>query len=177
MTTVSLDHPELVTQRQRLRPLRRGDAGLVHLYASDARVARMTTSIPHPYPPGGAEAFIERLSRSDAAETVLALDTGGDNGLIGLVSLAPRADGTAALSYWVAPAFWNAGYAGEAVEAVVDRTRRLGLAALTAETFQDNLPSARVLTRAGFAFEGEGAAHSVARGAVAPTFRYRLALR
>ena len=44
---------------------------------------------------------------------------------------------------------------------------------MSAQVFQDNLASARVLLRAGFALVGSGEAHSLARGAMVPTFRYR----
>ena len=44
---------------------------------------------------------------------------------------------------------------------------------LTAGVFQDNPASARVLTRAGFGYEGEGEVYSLARGAMVPSFRYR----
>ncbi len=47
------------TERLVLRPLRASDAGPITLHASDERVARMTAAIPHPYPPGAADAFIE----------------------------------------------------------------------------------------------------------------------
>ena len=60
--------PELRTPRLRLRPLRRADAGLIELYASDAKVARMTARIPHPYPAGAAEAY--------AAEYALYVEAG-----------------------------------------------------------------------------------------------------
>ena len=43
-----------------LRPVRRSDEGLVSLYAGDKRVAEATHSIPHPLPPGAAEAFVMR---------------------------------------------------------------------------------------------------------------------
>ena len=50
------------TDRFSLRPLRRSDQGLIELYAGDERVAKMTTSIPHPLPPGTTEAFISRAT-------------------------------------------------------------------------------------------------------------------
>ena len=164
----------LETPRLRLRPLRRRDAGLIGLYASDRRVAWMTATIPHPYPPGQAEAFIERSLSPAATEIVWAIDTGADdeNGLIGVVRLTRRAD-VAEINYWVAPAFWGTGYASEAVEAVVGWARAAGIAALTAEVIQDNTASVKVLTRAGFEYEGEGEVHGLARGAMVPTFRYR----
>ncbi len=47
-----LNQPLVETDRFDLRPLRKSDMGLIELYASDERVARMTASIPHPLPPG-----------------------------------------------------------------------------------------------------------------------------
>jgi RimJ/RimL family protein N-acetyltransferase len=168
--------PEIATPRLRLRPLRHADAALIGLYASDPRVARMTARIPHPYPPGLAEAFVARTLSPAAAETVWALDAGGGNGLIGTIGLRRR-DGEAEIGYWVAPAFWNAGYASEAVEALVAHAAAQGLSALAADVFQDNLASARVLARAGFVSTGPGETHSLARGGMVPTFRYRRELR
>jgi RimJ/RimL family protein N-acetyltransferase len=166
---------EIVTPRLRLRPLVPRDAGLVALYASDRRVAWTTARIPHPYPPGAAEAFIERVTAPGARERAWALDTGadGENGLVGVIALKPRGDGAAEVAYWVAPAFWNTGYASEAVEGLVAHAARSGRRELRAEVFQDNPASAKVLTRAGFGYEGEGEIFSLARGAMVPSFRYR----
>ncbi len=167
--------PEIATPRLRLRRLRGADSGLIALHSSDPRVARMTTSIPHPYPPGLAETFVERALSPSVAETVWALDAGEDdeNGLIGLISLKPQADGEAEIGYWVAPAFWGTGFASEAVEALASWADANGLRALTAQVFQDNAASIKVLTRAGFAYEGEGEVHALARASMVPTFRYR----
>lgn len=169
--------PELASARLRLRRLRPADAALLSLYCSDARVARMTTSIPHPYPPGAAEAFIARSRVPGAAEAVWALDTGADseNGLVGTISMRRRG-AAAEVGYWIAAAFWGTGYAGEAVEAVAAHAAELGLQALTAWVFQDNLASVKVLTRAGFAYEGLAEAYSVACAAMVPVFCYRRAL-
>jgi RimJ/RimL family protein N-acetyltransferase len=175
MTDPIAIQPEIAAERLRLRPLRRGDAGLIALYCGHPDVARMTTSIPHPYPPGLAEAFVERVRSGRDDERVWALDTGEDagNGLVGLLSLRPRPGGEGDVGYWVAPAFWGAGYASEAVEAVARWAAEAGFFALTAQAFQDNHASVKVLARAGFAYEGEGALYSVARGTMVPTFRYR----
>lgn len=170
--------PEIVTERLRLRPLRPRDAALIGLYASDPRVARATAVIPHPYPPGAAEAFVERVIAPGTAEQTWALDTGADdeNGLVGLIALAPRGEGVAEVGYWVAPAFWNTGYASEAVDGLVAHAAAEGWRELVAESFQDNAAAARVLTHAGFAYEGEGEVYALARGAMVPTFRYRKVL-
>lgn len=47
---------------------------------------------------------------------------------------------------------------------------------LTARVFQDNVASVKLLTRAGFAFEGVSDSYCLARAAMVPTFRYRRAL-
>ena len=52
--------PSYVTERFTLRPLRKSDAGLLAMYAGDIRVARSTSSIPHPLPPGSIESYIAR---------------------------------------------------------------------------------------------------------------------
>jgi RimJ/RimL family protein N-acetyltransferase len=175
MSELTLSHDSFATERLRLRRLRPSDASLLTLYASDARVAKMTTGIPHPYPPGLGEAYVERVGRPGGREIVWAIDSGADeeNGLIGMIGLKLRADASAELTYWIAPAFWGAGYASEAVEGVVRHADAMEIPVLTAQVFQDNERAARALTRAGFAYLGEDEAHSVARGAMVPTFRYR----
>lgn len=166
---------EISTSRLKLRPLRRKDAALLTLYASDPKVARMTVRIPHPYPPGLAETFIEQAAAPSSGRIVWALDMGGDgaDGLMGLVALRRAAEeGVAEISYWVATAFWGTGYASEAVRTIAERAGDWGIHRLTGQVFQDNAASIKVLMRAGFTFTGEGEIYSVARGAMVPTFNY-----
>ena len=167
---------EIRTARLVLRALRTSDAGLIALYASDVRLARMTMRIPHPYPPGLAETFIEKCLQPEATEAVWALDSAieGLNGFTGLASLKLQPDGFAEVGYWAAPALWGGGLAKEAVEALAAHARSVGLAGLRAEVLQDNERSIQVLLRSGFTFTGTGEARSVARGAIVPTFRYCL---
>ena len=66
--------PVIETARMILRPLRASDVGLMTLYAADRRVAQMTTSIPHPYPPGAAEQFVARATRPDRTDFTWAMD-------------------------------------------------------------------------------------------------------
>ena len=77
------------TERFVLRPLRRSDMGLIQLYFSDERVARMTTSIPHPVPPGMTEAFVTRAMSENPNEVVWAMDgtKSGASELMWLISL------------------------------------------------------------------------------------------
>ena len=152
------------TERLVLRPLRASDAGLISLHVSDSRVARMTTSIPHPYPPGAAEAYIEGTLNGRRTEKAWAIDAtplGGEE-LIGVISYKPEIN---ELGYWVGPPYWNAGYATEAVQAVVVHLfSACGLERLDATVFADNAASAAVLIKAGFRETGQSSNFSVARG-------------
>ena len=165
------------------RPVRRADAGLFELYAGDRRVAEATRSIPHPLPPGAAEAFVTRAmqphdSDKDGAEDIWVMD-GSASGLaevLGVISLK-RMDpaqwdrGQSEIGYWVAPAFWNAGFASEAVRAMVTANPQ-GNRTIFAEVFQDNPGSARVLTNAGFVYLGDAETFSLARNGRVPTWTY-----
>ena len=156
-----------------LRPVRRSDEGLVSLYAGDKRVAEATHSIPHPLPPGAAEAFVMRAIAGKSDEDIWVLD-GSSTGLpevLGVINLKRMDRAQSEIGFWVAPAFWNTGFASEAVQALVaanphnDRT-------IFAEVFQDNPGSARVLTHAGFEYLGDAETFCVARNARVQTWTY-----
>lgn len=161
------------TPRFVLRPLRTSDAGLLEFYASDRRVAEMTTTIPHPLPPGVAEAFVAKAQRDDRREHVWAMDSSEQGGaeLMGVISLEQMDRNQSEIGYWVAPAMWNSGLASEAVKALVGANPLMN-DTIFASVFQDNPGSARVLTNAKFAYLGDAEAFSVARNAKVPTWTY-----
>lgn len=156
-----------------LRPLRPEDEGALALHAGDERVARMTTTIPHPLPPGSTEAFIARALAPDRREHVWAIAGGPDGppGFLGVISLKALDAGQSEIGYWVVPAFWNTHIASEAVAALV-AANPLGDRTIFARVFQDNAVSARVLTGNGFRYLGDAEAYSVARGATVPVWTY-----
>lgn len=168
-----INQPVIETDRFDLRPLRRSDAGLISLYGSDERVARMTTSIPHPMPPGSTEAFVTRAMADDRTEDVWAVDGSKADGseVMGLISLQKLDRDQSEIGYWVAPVYWNTGLASEAVEALV-QNNPLNNATMFAAVFQDNPASARVLTHCGFSYLGDAESFSVARDATVPTWTY-----
>ncbi len=168
-----INQPVIETETFDLRPLRRSDTGLIELYAGDERVARMTTTIPHPLPPGAAEAYVARALSEDRDEDIWAMDGSKSGGpeLKGIISLRRLDRNQSEVSYWVAPIFWNSGIASQAVEALV-ASNPLGNATMFASVFQDNPASARVLTNCGFEYLGDAESFSVARGATVPTWTY-----
>lgn len=161
-----------------LRPLRVSDTGLIAHHAGDVRVAEATQSIPHPFPPGAAEAYVTRAMTHDRPGSVWVMDGAltGLSEVLGVISLKPMEmkagqGGQSEVAYWVAPAFWNTGIASEAVRALV-AANPLADRTYFAEVFQDNPGSARVLTNAGFQYLGDAEAFSVARAAMVPTWTY-----
>ncbi|QHQ35210.1 GNAT family N-acetyltransferase [Algicella marina] len=160
--------PILRTERLLLRPLEARDAGHLELYAGDRRVARMTTSIPHPYPPGGGASFIARIADPEEYHWAIVQEASSAGELLGVITLRPDGE----LGYWIGAPFWNTGFATEAVEAVVSFGHSIGHKLLNASVFQDNAASAKVLTKAGFNYLGEAEAYSIARGAKVDLWTY-----
>ena len=161
------------TPRMVLRPMRASDAGLMSHYAADKRVAEMTTSIPHPLPPGATEAFIANATNADEGSFAWVMDATpfGGSEVLGVISLNQMDRGQSEIYYWVAPALWNTGFASEAVHAMV-AANPLGNSTIFGSVFQDNPGSARVLTNAGFEYLGDAEAFSVARNAKVATWTY-----
>ncbi|GAB5446044.1 GNAT family N-acetyltransferase [Gymnodinialimonas sp.] len=161
------------TPRMFLRPLRPSDAGLLSMYHADKRVAEMTTSIPHPLPPGAVESFIANVMKPDRGSYAWVMDATEFGGaeVMGVISLDQMDRNQSEIGYWVAPAMWNTGFASEAVQAMVD-ANPLENSTFFGSVFQDNPGSARVLTNAGFDYLGDAEAFSVARGAKVATWTY-----
>ena len=92
--------PTLESARLRLRPYRTEDAAVVQRLAGDQRVADAATTIPHPYPDGAAEAWIETHQSAFATrkEMTYAVTRLEDNLLVGTVSLIDISERHARLS-------------------------------------------------------------------------------
>ena len=171
-TQTTIETPRFV-----MRPLRVSDAGLIAQHCNDPRVAEATTQMPHPFPPGGAEALIDRAQRPDRSEDVWAIDGshGGHSEVMGLVYLTGMDRQQDEVRYWVAPGFWNSGIASEAVRALIEANpHKAGL--IFAEVMQTNPASARVLTNCGFEYIGDAETYCVAKEALVPTWTYSLKL-
>lgn len=161
-----------------LRPLRAADEGPITLNASAEDLARRTSSIPHPYPPGAARGLIERAQATDRTEDIWAIDgtrTGAD-AFMGLISLRHLGDAQSDVSYWVSRAFQGSGIATQALQALIAANPQ-ACRTLFASVFQDNPASARVLTNCGFVYIGDAESYSVARRATVPTWTYTLKCR
>lgn len=161
------------TPRFDLRPVRSSDQGLIELYASDRRVARMTPSLPHPLPTGMIAAMIDRAKGPEAERVIWVIDglKSGGGEVMGLITLDTMDRAQSEVSYWVAPAFWNTGLASDALKALI-AANPLGNVNMFASVFQDNFASARLLTNCGFEYLGAAECFCVARNATVPTWTY-----
>lgn len=173
LNDITIDQPVLTSGGITLRPVQPSDAGLFSFYAGDERVARMTRTIPHPFPPGAAEAYLANASRPDRTADIWTVDgtEAGQPEFMGMIMLDRLDRRQSEVSFWVAPAFWNMGVATDALRMVVDANPHEA-SRIFAEVFQDNPGSARVLTNCGFDYLGDAETHSVARGANVPTWTY-----
>lgn len=155
-----------------LRPIRRSDAGQVGLYAGDERIAKATSSIPHPLPPGTTEGFIERSLAEGRVEDVWVIDASEDGSqVLGVIGLSRMDREQSEIGYWVAPQLWGNGLASKAVEAMIEANPQ-ACRTLFGSVFQDNPASARVLTNAGFEYIGDAETFSVARDSSVSTWTY-----
>ena len=166
------------TKRLWLRWPRASDAPAITSFASLAQTARMTASIPHPYPPGEAERFIMKARTGNASGTALVLaitQKGGARQTIGLLSATLASGRDIDFGYVLAPQICGKGFASEAVEALADTVFSLTRAnRILANSRVDNIASRRVLEKTGFAFVDTGLDFLPARGGLHPCDRFQL---
>ncbi|CAM3174780.1 N-acetyltransferase domain-containing protein [Sphingomonas antarctica] len=156
------------TDRLLLRPGWVEDAPQLHAAIADEAVAYKLARLPWPYSLADAAAYLGRERGQGEADCLILLRTPGAPTLIGGVGIARR-DGAPELGYWIAPHYWNQGYATEAATAVVAMARdSLKLDRLTSGHFEDNPASGRVLAKLGFAVTGVEPRHCLARGTNVP---------
>ncbi|RAP75561.1 GNAT family N-acetyltransferase [Paenibacillus montanisoli] len=148
----------LQTTRLLLRPFERKDAAIVQSLAGQYEVARTTLSLPHPYPDGAAEAWID--FRKDAAKHghgyTFAIVESASRQVMGCISLTISAEHRRAeIGYWLGKQYWGQGYATEAATRIV----RFGFEALQLNrilgaAMTKNPASCAVLRKAGLKHEG-----------------------
>jgi len=150
-----------------LRPLRYSDADAIETYLRDVDVAVMTARIPHPYPQGGAQAFLEKAIAGNENGQNLAcaivLKENEDN-LIGCIGVENLTGCEPEIGYWLGKPYWGRGLMTEALESIA-RIAFLqhSVSALYAGTFLHNVASKKVLLKCGFIETGKGTCNSPAR--------------
>ncbi len=150
--------PTLQSPRLLLRPLEWEDAPRIEELAGNPQVAATTLRIPHPYPPGLAERFIEEqemLYHSGQGISFAIVEK--SNGIIcGCLGLGREEEHLRAeLGYWLGPQFWGRGYATEAARLLLGYGFAvMRLQRVIAHQFVFNAASGRVLEKLGMKREG-----------------------
>lgn len=173
--------PRIETRRLVLRVPDADDAERITALAGDFDVARMTTSMPHPFHRHHAESFLSRVQALDPAREAVFAIALEDEGLIGVIGFHPSAITGAApagerrvaaeIGYWLGRPYWGRGLATEAACAALNWVRTAWRRRMVVSGhFADNPASGRVLEKAGFLYTGEiQPRHCHARGESADT--------
>ncbi|HEX9749691.1 MAG TPA: GNAT family N-acetyltransferase [candidate division Zixibacteria bacterium] len=166
MATV-VRYPSLKTDRLVLRGFIPEDAPRVQALAGNRAVAATTALIPHPYPDGEAERWIETHNKEygEGRSVTFAVTLRGSGELIGACSLTlcgrhKRAE----IGFWIGEPYWGFGYATEAARAVIAFGFARGLNRIFAEHYHVNPASGRVLQKAGMTHEGTNRQHMIKWG-------------
>lgn len=160
--------PSLTTARLVLRPFVREDAGEVQRLAGDARVAAGTL-LPHPYPDGLAQTWIDGHraafeARREVAYAVTQRDGGRLVGAVSLLSMS-QAHARAEVGFWIGPEHWGQGYCTEAVrELMAFGAESLGITRFVGRCVDWNAASAAVMVKAGMSPEGRWPKHEFRGG-------------
>lgn len=151
--------PTIETERLLLRPFTLADAAEVQRLAGDPAIADTTLNVPHPYPDGAAESWInthrERWEKGLGVVYAVTLRRGGQ--LVGAISVlgVSQQHSRGEMGYWIGMPYWSQGYASEAARALIHFSFDiLGLHRVFATHLTRNPASGRVMVKAGMRYEG-----------------------
>jgi ribosomal-protein-alanine N-acetyltransferase len=164
-----------------LSGVRDGDQAAFVEQLGDGDVSLAIPVIPHPYDRQAADTWVrirEQVRTTRGVEPCLAIrDPSGT--LFGAVGVDDQRVVTPVgeLGYWIGQSARGRGIVSAAVAAFVPYARdALGLEQLTAHVQTWNVPSVRILEKAGFARVAKLEAHTKTRTGVHDVFSYRLDL-
>lgn len=169
LRALKLDCPVIETRRLLLRPPHPDDAEDMVRLANNYNVARMLSSMPHPYFAEDAQEFIDKVRKASATGCVYAITQAQSGRFIGVCGLHedPVRYDLPFIGYWLGEPFWGKGYATETARAMVDLFFKVTAAeALLASCRTDNHASRRVIEKCGGRYWKSGAAFNRALGEV-----------
>lgn len=147
---------ELLTERLRLRALRREDTQRVFdCWASDPEVAKYVTWPAHESADVTAQVmdfWLKDYERPDCRRYGIELRGTGE--LIGMIDVVGIREGRPVIGYCSGRAYWGKGYMTEALRALTEELFAAGYACLEIEAMEENIGSNRVIQKAGFRFVG-----------------------
>ena len=141
-----------------LRPFRVEDAERIAAYADNPKIAKnLRNTFPCPYGVEDAKRYIARcIEAGEERQLTRAIEV--DNQAVGSVGVILGEDiyeKSAEIGYWLAEPYWGLGIMARAVRELSELAfSKYDIVRIHAEVFADNIPSSRVLERAGYTFEG-----------------------
>jgi RimJ/RimL family protein N-acetyltransferase len=161
-------------QRCNLRRWRAADAASIVRHANNINVAKqLRDRFPHPYAIDDAQRFLTFVTAADP-ETNFAIEI--DRQACGGLGYVPGTDVerySAEVGYWLGEEWWGRGIVTEALTLfTVHAFTELGLLRIFALPLADNVPSMRVLEKAGYEREGTMRSSCVKYGVVRDQVMY-----
>ena len=149
----------LETKRLKLRPLAFTDTSFIQEAAAERAISDTMISIPHPYPDGEGERYVNhRLAEQNMGKSLtFVLELKKESASCGVIEIREidREHSQAELSFWLRTHFWGQGYMSEGIQAAL----QYGFDILRLNRFYAyhmlrNPASGRVLEKNGFGQEG-----------------------
>lgn len=149
--------PKLISDLVRMRPLETVDIPAIQRLAAAEEIAK-NTFVPHPYPPDGAEKFVEQALegwRQDEAYVFAILEKASAEFACCMGIHPAPAHHRAEVGYWIGLPFWGRGLATAALRLIIQfGFETLQLNRIAAGHFPQNPASGRVMQKANMRYEG-----------------------
>lgn len=157
---------EIRLRRCTLREWRQGDEASLVRHANNRKIwDNVRDAFPNPYTDEAAREWIEHGSRKPGTLSLAIVMDGVAVGGIGLIFGEDIYAKTAEMGFWLGEEFWNRGIMTEAVKGLTDYAfANYPFASIFAGVFEWNRASARVLEKAGYAFEARLRKHITKNG-------------
>ena len=165
--------PDLRTGRLQLRPVRPDDLAAIVRQIGDFDVAKMLTTVPHPYSTQDAMSwFVQTAAQMEDGERAFAIDRG--EGLVGVVSTG-RPGKEPEFGYWLGQDHWGKGIMTEAGHVVLAwQFDRFPNDTVLSGALDENRASLNVLSKLGFTRTGPYDLKIMSRSKVLPGTRMAL---
>jgi RimJ/RimL family protein N-acetyltransferase len=140
--------------------------------ASDPVIGTRAGWRPHETVQDSLDFIIESARRPDVY-AIIQRSTGRPIGCVELFhdpNIMRKGPKDAEIGYWVGSAYWNQGYATEAVGILLDKAFSSGIPKVWGQCLEDNIASYRVLERCGFRFHHRGICENPVLGEVTVRF-------
>ncbi len=139
----------------KLRRFEAQDADSIAKYANNPKIAaNLTDAFPNPYSVEDAQRFIAMVKEKNPMGVFAIVIDGEACGAIGIHPQTDIHRKSMECGYWLAEKYWGKGIITEAIKQIVDYGfKTFDIARIYARPFSFNIPSQRVLEKAGFKHE------------------------